>query len=258
LTHTSLSDGEKYFLKNMLVLPDHVCGAPYTGWYTKLYYTGEIGLNAYDALVADVHTAPTDETGNPVGWVLHVGTGDVEMAIVNAETPEGQPTAFIGPVYKYHELVTTNFQRLSDEEWKTMYALSQPPRPSFVNLYLANKSGESVGEVISLLTGVHQVAADQQPTSFVLEQNFPNPFNSSTIISMTIPPSLAHSMVSVKIYNVTGQLLSNLLEREVPSGTFAIRWDGTTDANISAASGVYFYHVSVGIHKKIGKMLLLR
>jgi hypothetical protein len=88
-----------------------------------------------------------------------------------------------------------------------MYAQTPPPRPSFVNLYLANKNGESGGESVSLLTSVKDVPVDQRPTSFSLMQNYPNPFNSSTIIPMTIPPSLAHSIVSVKIYNVTGQLL---------------------------------------------------
>ena len=208
----ALSEGEKSFLKSMLISQNSSggCGGPittYTGWYTKLYYTGKNGFDAYDALTADVHTAPLDEAGNLVGWVLHVGTGNVEMAVINAELPDGQPAAFIGPVSKYHELVTTNFQRLSDDEWKIMYAQTPPPRPSFVNLYLANKNGESGGESVSLLTSVKDVPVDQRPTSFSLMQNYPNPFNSSTIIPMTIPPSLAHSIVSVKIYNVTGQLL---------------------------------------------------
>ena len=208
----ALSEGEKSFLKSMLISQNSSggCGGPittYTGWYTKLYYTGKNGFDAYDALTADVHTAPLDEAGNLVGWVLHVGTGNVEMAVINAELPDGQPAAFIGPVSKYHELVTTNFQRFSDDEWKIMYAQTPPPRPSFVNLYLANKNGESGGESVSLLTSVKDVPVDQRPTSFSLMQNYPNPFNSSTIIPMTIPPSLAHSIVSVKIYNVTGQLL---------------------------------------------------
>ena len=124
-------------------------------------------------------------------------------------------------------------------------------------LFFASTS-ESVGESVSLLTSVKDVPVDQQPASFVLKQNYPNPFNSSTIIPMTIPPSLAHSLVSVKIYNVTGQLLCELLDRELPSGSFAVRWDGRTSANILAASGVYFYHVSIGKFKGIGKMLLLR
>lgn len=262
LTQIALTEGEKLFLKSM-VIPQGGggCAGPaiiYGGWYTKLYYTGGTGFNAYDALTADVHTAPTDENGNYVGWVLHVGTGDVEMAIINAQTPDGRLMAYIGPVYKYHELVTTNFQRLTDDEWKTMYAQSPPPRPSFVNLYLANKNGESMGEAVSLITSVNDIPVNQQPTSFVLGQNFPNPFNGNTIISITIPPSLAHSLVSVKVYNVTGQIISNIFERELPSGTFAVRWDGNANNNISAASGVYFYHVSVGKYKKIGKMLLLR
>ena len=240
---------------------DGGCGGPittYSGWYTKLYYTGANGFNAYDALAADVHTAPTDEAGNKFGWVSHVGLGNVEMAIINPELPDDNRQLSLVTVYRFHELVTTNFQRLSDEEWKTIYAQSPPPRPSFGIYYLANKFGETTGEVVSLLTGVHNAADNQQPTSFVLEQNYPNPFNSSTIISMTIPPSLAHTIVSVKIYNVTGQLLCDLIERELPSGSFAVRWDGTTSTNISAASGVYFYHVSVGKYKGIGKMFLLR
>jgi hypothetical protein len=258
LNLNTLTENEKLFLKSMLKPPDPVCGAPYTGWYTQLYYTGEIGFNAYDALTADVHTAPTDEAGIPVGWVLHVGTGDVEMAIVNAEKSDGQFTTFIGPVYKYHELVTTNFQRLSDEEWKAMYDQSPPPRPSFVNLYLADKNGGSMGEAISLLTDVEDIQTAQKLTSFVLSQNYPNPFNSETIISITIPPSFAHEIVSVRIFNITGQLVSDLFERELPSGTYAVRWDGNTITNTPAASGVYFYYVSVGNYRKVGKMLLLR
>ena len=259
LAHASLTEEEKIFLKGMLSLGGGGCaGPPYTGWYTELYYSGAIGYDAYDALTADVHTAPTDEFGNFVGWVMHVGTGDVEMAIINTETPDGQPMAYIGPVYKYHELVTTNFQRLSDEEWKELYKQTPPPRPDFVNLYLANKYGESMGEIKSLRTGVNESPIEQKPTTFELSQNFPNPFNPGTTISIIIPPSLAHSVVTVRIYNITGQLVSDLLERELPSGAYAVRWDGTTNESSLAASGVYFYNVSVGKYRKTGKMMLLR
>lgn len=262
LERKSVSEEEKTFLQNMLIItsPYNVCGSSktYNGWYPKLYFTSQSELTEFNAIVADVHTAPTNEFGEMVGWVLHAGTGNVEMVIVNAELSDGQWITFIGPVYKYHELVTTNFQRLTDEEWKEMYSQSQPPRPPFVNLYLANGVGETMGEAISLATSISDLPINQQPTTFELAQNFPNPFNSGTIISFKIPTSLAHSIVKVKIYTIVGQEVATLLEQELPAGNYAVRWDGTTDKNISAASGVYFYRVSVGSQQKIGKMLLVR
>jgi hypothetical protein len=92
-------------------------------------------------MVVDYHTAPSDCAGNPVGWVLHAGTGQADLVIVTAPTADGKVTAFVGPVMSYYEYTTTDFKRLTDEEWRYTY-LSKATRPEWVSSYLANSQGE--------------------------------------------------------------------------------------------------------------------
>jgi len=258
LTKTQLSLTERTFLKGLLIPPDIMCGAPYTGWYPSLYYRGQEDFGKNDLIVADIHTAPTDESGYPVGWVLHVGTGPLDMAIITAELPDGQYCAFIGPVLSYYEHLTTGFKRITDEEWATLYNTTHSLRPNLVNIYLANETGTVMGEVSSLITNVEKYPIDQLPSKFVLRQNYPNPFNPETTISLTIPPSLAYKTVEVKIIDIQGRTVRNLFRQTLPAGNYSAKWDGTAGNGVSAASGVYFYHVIVGAQRHTGKMLLLR
>lgn len=258
LSKTPFSDAEQSFLAGMLILPGGMCGAPYTGWYPELFYRGENDCKKNDLIVADVHTAPTDALGIPIGWVLHVGTGPLDMAILTTRTADGQYCAFVGPVLSYYEHLTTGFKRLTDEEWKTIYNVAPSIRPSFVNLYMANTIGASSGEALSLVTDVEEVPISQQPSSFVLHQNYPNPFNPATIISFSIPPSLAYSIVDIRVVNVQGQVIANVLQQKLPAGNYSIKWSGTSDEGVSIASGVYFYQVSVGSQRQVGKMVLIK
>jgi len=100
---------------NQAVTLHSVCGGGYAdGWYPKLVYGDAL---EFDPTIADVHTEPTDESGNQVGRVLHVGTGYARTLIMTRDTCTG-PRAYAGLVFSYHEKVTENFQRLTDPEWK--------------------------------------------------------------------------------------------------------------------------------------------
>lgn len=94
------------------------------GWYARLFFDRPTSSN-YDPVVADVHTQPTDEVGNMVGNVLHVGTGMARLMVVTADTCTG-PKAYAGLAASYHELVTSNFERLDDEAWKERLR-TEPP-----------------------------------------------------------------------------------------------------------------------------------
>jgi hypothetical protein len=85
------------------------------GWYAGLFFNRAQAIEQ-DLTIADVHTQPTDEGGNPVGKVLHVGTAFPRLMTVTIDTCVG-PRAYVGMAYSYHELVTENFARLNDEEW---------------------------------------------------------------------------------------------------------------------------------------------
>ncbi|MDI1436060.1 DUF3160 domain-containing protein [Polyangium sorediatum] len=93
------------------------CGDPEgaTGWYANLFFDNFQSVQE-DPTIADVHTQPTDEVGNPVGRVLHVGTGLPRLMVVTAD-PCGTPRAFVGLASSYFEKITSNFERMTDEEW---------------------------------------------------------------------------------------------------------------------------------------------
>ena len=261
LTKTPLTESEKQFLKTMLYEQSTgICGGVYfSGWYSQLFYTGVGGLTKQDMTIADIHTAPTDENGNPVGWVLHAGTGPLNLAVVVADLPDGTAIAFIGPVLSYYEYLATNFTRLTDEEWVSMYNAAPSMRPSFVNLYLADSAGSTKPEGLSLLTDVKQQPGPPiLPTTLVLGKNFPNPFNSSTIISFTIPAALANSNAELSLYDIQGRLVKRLFSQKFPTGNFATRWDGTSSNGSTVATGVYFYHLVVGNQQQVGKMSFVK
>lgn len=88
------------------------------------------------------------------------------------------------------------------------------------------------------------------PNTFAMEQNFPNPFNPSTTISYTMAQS---SNVTLKIYNVIGQLVETLVDSYQEAGSYSISFNAT-----SLSSGVYFYRLEAQGAVVTKKMTLLK
>ena len=88
------------------------------------------------------------------------------------------------------------------------------------------------------------------PFEFSLQQNIPNPFNPSTEISFSLP---RRSLVNLNIYNLLGQKVETLVNKEMEAGSYNINWNG-----IDAASGIYFYRLESGDFSETKKMLLLK
>lgn len=248
LAREELNSDEKTFLQTMLSQSSVGCGEiVYNGWYPALFY-GDAGKGVVDQdlVVADVHTAPTDADGNFVGWVMHVGTGPINMAVIVCDEDEDGGTAYVGPVMSYHEHVTTNFQRLTDEEWADSYLEEQSVRPALTNLYLADKNGGPRGEVVALKTEVSSVKEPVAGTAALSARVFPNPFGDAATVSFSVPPGLAGENAVVTIHDLQGRKVAELLNRTLPTGNFMARWDGTTADGVRAANGVYYYTVQVG------------
>lgn len=80
------------------------------------------------------------------------------------------------------------------------------------------------------------------PDHFSLSQNYPNPFNPTTTIKYTIPGTALSRgaggvlMVSLKIYNLLGQEVATLVNKEQPAGEYSVKFDAS-----DLASGVYIY-----------------
>jgi len=90
---------------------------------------------------------------------------------------------------------------------------------------------------------------------FQLAQNNPNPFNPRTEIRFEIPRT---QDVSLRIYDVRGQLVRTLVQGMQPAGVSAVVWSGEDDRGDQAASGLYFYRLVTDDGEQTRKMLLLK
>ncbi len=89
------------------------------------------------------------------------------------------------------------------------------------------------------------------PQIFKLNQNYPNPFNPATIISFSLPSTLA---VKLFITNIIGQIVADPINNEVlGTGKHSVDFNG---ANLP--SGVYIYTIEAGNYKKSLPMVLLK
>jgi hypothetical protein len=98
------------------------------------------------------------------------------------------------------------------------------------------------------------------PTKFQLYQNYPNPFNPATNIRFDIPPRIGGGIVDISllIYDSLGQLTKTLYKDILSSGSYEIRWDGTTDLGNNAPSGTYFVAFRANDFSQTGKLVLVK
>jgi hypothetical protein len=92
--------------------------------------------------------------------------------------------------------------------------------------------------------------ANNIPDKFDLFQNYPNPFNPSTNIKYQIANS---SLVSLKVFNVLGKEVAELVNEKQTPGTYEVKFDA---GNLS--NGVYFYKITAGDYSETKKMILIK
>jgi hypothetical protein len=100
------------------------------------------------------------------------------------------------------------------------------------------------------------------PQQFVLEQNFPNPFNPTTTIRYTLPTS---SKVKLTIYDIQGKEVATLVNEEQSAGWKEVQWNTNDVSHQNAgglASGVYFYRIdAVGngkVFSEVKKLMVVK
>ncbi|MFA8342886.1 MAG: DUF1566 domain-containing protein [Rhodothermaceae bacterium] len=88
------------------------------------------------------------------------------------------------------------------------------------------------------------------PENYKLDQNYPNPFNPSTKISFSLPEE---TRVSLKIFNLIGEVVKVLVDEELPAGQHTYQFDAS-----DMMSGVYFYTIVTSEFTQTRKMILLK
>ena len=100
-----------------------------------------------------------------------------------------------------------------------------------------------------------EMAKTDLPTVFRLRQNYPNPFNPTTMIEYDLPKA---THVSLRIFDLRGRLVKELVNEKQAPGSYRLKWDGTNQAGEKVASGVYLYMLKAGNFVRINKMMLVK
>ena len=94
------------------------------------------------------------------------------------------------------------------------------------------------------------------PDHFELFNNYPNPFNPSTVISYQISTS---SKVQLKIYDILGREVALLVNQEQQPGIYKINFNSQlASGGRQLSSGIYFYQLHAGNNINTKKMLLIK
>ena len=94
------------------------------------------------------------------------------------------------------------------------------------------------------------------PASFSLYANYPNPFNSSTVISFEL---FKARRVSLDLFNVLGARIRTLIgEQSLPPGVHSVTWNGVNDDGQPVASGVYFYRLHTDAGDATRRLILIK
>ena len=120
----------------------------------------------------------------------------------------------------------------------------------FANYNINLKGCILSGVTYGILTSVQDEIT--LPNYFSLSQNFPNPFNPSTIIQYEIS---SRQFIVLKVYDVLGNEVATLVNEEKEPGTYKVEFKLE---NNKLSSAVYFYRLKTGSYGQTKKMLLLR
>jgi len=236
------------YMSYTVVNPDHVAAGagvnPAVVWSpggtvfaptdSMIAYGGCNLINDFDVLAP----APPLSTAE-MDYAVYTGSGSPGPAVPSAILAQSTTNAVGNTVrivlsgFSYHYIRDIDTDGIPDR-YTHMYRILN---------YLNNFPDEPIGTPTSALRNS-------------LAQNYPNPFNPTTTIKYTIKEK-AH--VSLKVYNVAGQLVRTLVDEvQAPDAVAPINWNGMNNAGQQVSSGVYFYKLVTKNFTQTKKMVLLK
>jgi hypothetical protein len=206
---------------------------------------------------AQVYSLPgvlvgTDTIGLQQGWNMIGSIGTAISAASVASNPGGIITSpfygYAGGAYAIADSIRPGRAYWVKTSAPAQLILAQGAFAGAKNRIRIEATGELPPPPPALL------GAAPLPAAYALGQNYPNPFNPSTEIRYELP---AASRVSLKVYNLLGELVATLVDGEEQAGARVARWNAA-----AAPSGIYFCRIEAsggaGAFHGMRKMLLVK
>ncbi len=136
-------------------------------------------------------------------------------------------------------------------EWKVNLIFLNDNLNNFTYYYTFDLENLDFPTVLNVVMGSNYIGdTDHLPGVFEIKQNYPNPFNPLTKINYTIPK---RTFVTLKIYDLLGNLIESLVNEEKSTGKYEIIFNGS-----NLPSGIYFYQMQSGKFISTKKLILLK
>jgi hypothetical protein len=197
-----------------------------------------------------------DSTGRNIGKSFIIPTTESYLTIFSYDDDNDvRITKFGGVTYPYNFSILVKDTTLpsggacvfTSEVGDYIYRIQSSGRISVV------QGNAGAGATFMMVNGTLATGAIPNkvlPSSFVLYQNFPNPFNPSTTISYQLPRTVH---VTVKVYDVLGREMETLVDETKPAGRYEVEFNGSR-----CSSGIYFCRMIAGSFTATRKLLLLK
>lgn len=209
------------------------------------------------------HAAVYVHTYSPAAIMLRVYQINPDTGLPGSQLTQIQyPAANVAPGWNYIPFT----QPLEIPTGKFYMGVLETPGASLIGVDTDN-SGHSytnpgsgwalynTGEI--MIRAIVELGVDNEdeiaPVLTLGVKNYPNPFNPNTTIAYTVPEN---GMTSVKIYNLKGQMINALVNKEMVSGNHTVSWNGTDSSGNAVSSGIYFLKVENG-GKSVQRKILL-
>jgi len=145
--------------------------------------------------------------------------------------------------------------RVEEDGHKVVFTSFPFEAVKVANAYPSNQR-TLIARVLSWFDETTGVGDDVVLGRLAISQNHPNPFNPVTNIAFTVPAGAENA--TLRIYDVSGRLITTLLDEPMPAGAHSVVWDGTNRNGEHLASGVYFARLNAGTDTAVRKMTLLK
>lgn len=177
-----------------------------------------------------------DNAGFPNGRRLKDDVVDIALRVVGG--------VLLGPPFStgINNQLGDGVQR-NDLAFQTSFPYVAAPHQGYAN---------SHGSIVGIFNSGQ---SNGVPTTYGLQQNFPNPFNPSTEIRYNL---LKNDKVSIIIYDMLGKEVKTLVNGNMNAGVNSIIWNGVTNEGTAAATGTYFVKLVTSSGTDTRKMMLLK
>lgn len=226
---------------------------------------GSPGTNSVDQALPVCLTsfmAHTDNNKIILEWITASEINSMGFEILKSEDKYGK--YFLLSSYKFNATLSAKGNSSTGITYQFADQAVMPGRIYWYKLLAVDLDGSTeiygpISASIDFANDPLHRLSEEEPKRFELYQNFPNPFNPTTLIRFDIPFLKSHDdYIELNIYNLLGQLVRKLYSGEIVAGRFEIEWDCCNDAGEKLPAGTYLGVLKFQNFKQVIKMILLK